>query len=227
VRGKAQPLPPKQAKALAKAEREADRLREHDELDDEQAERLDALDAEIETLSECSYIWSDRQKARAGAIVSIGHDGKLAVMRGLIRPEDMKATKRDEDDGSPPVRRSLGEGGCFSAALADDLTAHRTAARRAMLADRPTVALAAAVHALALPVFYMGEDGGFALHAASPTLRAEGIEDSKAMKRGGEQHAAPHGRAGCPRTRRRCGIGSWRRTPPRGSISWPIAPDAP
>ncbi len=52
----------------------------HDELDDEQAERLDACEAEIETLSECTYIWSDRQKARAGAIVSVTHDGKRAVL---------------------------------------------------------------------------------------------------------------------------------------------------
>src|ERR1700677_4103618 len=48
------------------------------------------LTGEIETLSERSYIWSDRQKARAGAIVSVDHDAKLAVLRGLIRPEDMK-----------------------------------------------------------------------------------------------------------------------------------------
>jgi hypothetical protein len=85
VRGKAQPLPPKQAKALAKAEREADKLREYDELDDEQAERLDVLDAEIETLSECTYIWSDRQKARAGAIVSATQGGLLPALRRRAR----------------------------------------------------------------------------------------------------------------------------------------------
>jgi hypothetical protein len=34
---------------LAKAEREADKLRERDELDDDEAERLDAFNAEIET----------------------------------------------------------------------------------------------------------------------------------------------------------------------------------
>src|SRR5271166_5890831 len=125
AKGKAQPLPPKRAKALAKAQREADRLRERDELDDDEAERLDALDAEIETLSERTYIWSDRQKARAGAIVSVDHNGKLAVLRGLIHPEDMKPAKPDDDD-SPPVRQSpKGEAGCFSAALAEDLTAHR------------------------------------------------------------------------------------------------------
>jgi hypothetical protein len=52
-------LPPKRAKALSKALREADRLRERDELDDE-ADRLDALDAQIAMLREPNYIWSDR-----------------------------------------------------------------------------------------------------------------------------------------------------------------------
>jgi ParB family transcriptional regulator, chromosome partitioning protein len=68
LRGKREPLPAKQAKALAKAEREADKLREIDELNDGEAERLEALETEIETLSEHTYIWSDRQKARGGAI---------------------------------------------------------------------------------------------------------------------------------------------------------------
>jgi len=57
------------------------------------------------------------------------------------------------------------------------------------------VALAATAHALALPLFYdSGEDSAFALHAISPALRAEGIEDSPAVKRMSDQHAAWQGR---------------------------------
>jgi hypothetical protein len=48
LRGKREPLPAKQAKAEAAAEK----LREADELNDDEAERLEALEAEIETLSE-------------------------------------------------------------------------------------------------------------------------------------------------------------------------------
>jgi ParB family transcriptional regulator, chromosome partitioning protein len=60
-----------------------------------------------------------------------------------------------------------------------------------VLADRVDVALAAAVHALALPVFYAGYDGSaVAIHAASPALRAEGMDDSSAVKRMAEHHAA-------------------------------------
>jgi ParB family transcriptional regulator, chromosome partitioning protein len=184
MRGKALPMPPKQAKALAKALREADRLRDRDELDDDEAARLDALEEEIAALSERTFIWSDRQKARGGAILGIEQDGRLGVMRGLIRPEDIKAKPADE---SPPVRRSPSEGGCFSSALADDLTAHRTAALRVMLAERPIVALAAAVHALALPVFYEDGDSALALHVVTPALRAEGLDGSEAMKRSAQQ----------------------------------------
>ena len=162
-------------------------MRERDELDDDEAERLDALEAEIEALSERTYTWSDRQKARAGAIVSVDHHGKLAVLRGLIRPEDMKAKK--PDDESPPDETAPRP--CFSAALADDLTAHRTAALRAVLADRPEVALAVAVHALAVPVFYAGADSSaLAIRAAHPFLRAEGIEGGAAAQRMAERHAA-------------------------------------
>ncbi|WP_158920894.1 ParB/RepB/Spo0J family partition protein [Acidisphaera sp. S103] len=189
VKGKRQPLPPKTVKTLAKLEQEADRLRAMDELTDEELERLEALEAEIGTLSTPVYVWSDRQKTRAGALLSIGHDGALIVERGLIRPADMKPAKPNEaevpDEADHTSRPS------FSSALAGELTAHRTAALRAVLADRPEVALAAAVHALLLPVFY-GSDGesGLAIHATAPALRAEGMDDSPAAKRLAERHTA-------------------------------------
>jgi ParB family chromosome partitioning protein len=191
VRGKRQPLPAKQAKALAKLERERDSLSECDDPTCEQVERLDTLDAEIAALSETAFTFSDRQKARAGAIVSFDHRGKLEVMRGLVRPEDVTAKKPDDEENPPVLRSPKGEAGCFSAALAAALTAHRTAALRAVLADRHDVALAAAAHALALPVFYIGHDGSaLALRATVPYLRAEGIDDSPAAKATAEQHAA-------------------------------------
>jgi ParB family chromosome partitioning protein len=103
-------------------------------------------------------------------------------MRGLIRPEDIKAKPAD-DDTSPQDDTGQPPRPCFSSALADDLTAHRTDALRVMLAERPTVALAAAVHALALPVFYDDSDSALALHVVTPALRAEGLDGSAAMKR--------------------------------------------
>jgi ParB family transcriptional regulator, chromosome partitioning protein len=98
VRGKAQPLPPKQAKALAGLERQRDRMSDQDDLTDDELERYEQLNAEIAALSEPVYVFSDRQKAKAGAIVGIGQGGELAVHRGLIRPADLKAKKPDDDD---------------------------------------------------------------------------------------------------------------------------------
>jgi ParB family chromosome partitioning protein len=163
------------------------RLREQDEFNDDEAERLDVLDAEIETLREHTYIWSDQQKARAGAIVTVHRDGKLTVLRGLIHPEDVKA-KPAEEEAAPDETGQMRSG--FSSALVSDLTAHRTAALRALWADRHEVALAALAHAFVLLVFYMGGDSAFALHVVVPALRAEGIEDGKAAKHSAGQHAA-------------------------------------
>jgi ParB family chromosome partitioning protein len=193
LRGKREPLPAKQAKALAKAGREAARLREADELTDEEAKRLEALDAEIATLSGHAYIWSERQKARGGAILTVDDDGRLTVLRGLIRPEDAKAKPADDD--AQPEETGERKAAGLSATLADDLTAHRTAALRALLADNVAVALAASAHVLALPLFYdSGDDSAFALHAAAPALRAEGLEDNPALKCMADQHAAWQGR---------------------------------
>ena len=111
MRGKALLMPAKQAKALAKAEREADRLCARDELDDDEAERLDALDHEIANLSERSFTWSDRQKARGAAVLGIDRDGSLSVLRGLIRPEDVKEQPADDDTpqaSRPPEAEAAG-----------------------------------------------------------------------------------------------------------------------
>ena len=183
LRGKREPLPAKQARALAKLEKERDRLGERDDLTDDEAERCEQIDTEIATLSEAAVTYSDRQKARAGAFVAIGTDGRLDVARGLVRPADGKAKKRKqtdeaENDDTPSAAPGL------SRALVDDLTAHRTAALRAAVSDRADVGLALTVHALALAVFYdEGDDSVLALHVVTPALRADGVEDSAATKR--------------------------------------------
>ena len=109
-----------------------------------------------------------------------------------MRREDRAAAKKTkaangDADKAPP---------CFSAKLIEDLTAHRTAALQAMLADNPKVALAAVVHALALGVFYTG-DGASSLQIAPRVVfldrSAEGIaEDATAAQAacGGDQGAS-------------------------------------
>ena len=80
---------------------------------------------------------SAKNRARAGVVIHIGHDGQMEVAKGLIDPEPLPSG--------------------MSAALVMDLTAHRTAALRLELTRRPDVALAVTVHALAARLLY---DGG-------------------------------------------------------------------
>jgi ParB family chromosome partitioning protein len=123
----------------------------------------------------------------AGAVIGIGHDGNLDMRRGLIRPEDKATARKVEKTKRAAGERTKGEGAAgFSAALIEDLTAHRTAGLQAKLADNPKVALAAVVHALALGVFYSTVPGESVVRIR-PTVTAldqsaEGIEATPALK---------------------------------------------
>lgn len=136
---------------------ELDRLTaEYDELvdtdDEAQIARLDEIDRRIDELSDGETFWPAETLAMAGAIVTIGYQGDIRIERGLVRPEDRPVPKRsevasDETDG-PAVK--------LSAKLTEDLSAQKTAALGDALTQRPDIALAATVHALALGVFYHG-----------------------------------------------------------------------
>ncbi len=104
----------------------------------------------------------------------------------------MKAAKTDEGNGdgqakTPVEKETPGQ----SAKLVEELTAHQTMALRAVLADEPVTALTAAVHALAVPLFYDGlAESALDLRATSAWLKAEGIDDGPAAKQLGERHQA-------------------------------------
>jgi ParB family chromosome partitioning protein len=92
--------------------------------------------------------------ARAGFPIAIGYQGAIQIERGLIHPDDRKAEAR--------TGRPAAEPGGLAASLVTDLSAHRTAALRIELSGKPAVALAAVVHAMALPLLY-GEHHGSCL----------------------------------------------------------------
>ncbi len=122
-------------------------------------------------------------------MVSIGYDGELDVTRGLIAPADMKAAKAEP--GSDRERR--GRGGQrgsrsghppgLSKAVADDLTAQRTAALRAVIAGNMPVALVALAQALGVAAVLSGLCRERPeVRAVSPALRGEGIDDNRGSK---------------------------------------------
>lgn len=87
-------------------------------------------------------------------LITLSHDGELQIERGLLHPDDRKAESKAE--------RLAAEPGALAASLVTDLSAHRTAALRVELAGKPAIALAAVVHAMALPLLY-GEHHGSCL----------------------------------------------------------------
>src|SRR4029077_16524491 len=94
--------------------------------------------------------YREEEKKLAGAVVSIE-----SIHRGLVRSEDKRKVQAAKSGGDTENQTGGDEGAesnevQLSAALVEALTAHRTAALRAVLATRPDVALVTAVHSLAL-----------------------------------------------------------------------------
>jgi ParB family chromosome partitioning protein len=162
---------------------EIDKLQDQiSEIEDEDGEAYEKLAAKREKL-ESEIAFTAEQKAASGAIVAIDAEGELEIISGLLRQEARAAAKKkkaetDGEDGDTPP--------CFSSKLIEDLTAHRTAALQAMLADNPKVALAAVVHAMALGVFYDERDAS-RLHITPRVVcldrHAEGMDGTEAAKR--------------------------------------------
>ena len=131
-----------------------------DELPPDVAERFEQIAAELDALNAEAYAFEDL--GRAGIIVVLSYNGEARIERGLVRPEDELppsdiepgpedgGTGAEDNNGEAPE----GEEAPLSDALVAELTAYRTAGLRAALLAKPRLALAAIVHALALPVFY-------------------------------------------------------------------------
>lgn len=180
-----------QAEIEALTQRYDTLIEEHGEdPPDEIAAELEEISDKIDTLADGEVRWLPEDVAIAGAVVGIDHEGKLAVERGLVKPEDRKV----EIDGDQPRGRAarLVDGvPVLSDRLIEDLTAHRTAALRAVLAGNTDVALVAVVHALALPLFFPHQmKSSLALRLDSLVLQSsvEGIDDSAAGMKLIERH---------------------------------------
>lgn len=128
---------------------------EESQEDDERTAELECrsaeLDEQYEALNAKLSVPDPEQQALAGAVVTIGHDGKVQIERDLLRPEDASRFAQVEK----AQRRATANGECrvHSAALVRRLTAQRTLALQATLIQRPDVALIALTHRLLLRAF--------------------------------------------------------------------------
>jgi ParB family transcriptional regulator, chromosome partitioning protein len=144
-----------------------------EEGDDEASEHLDAIEARIAELEETGRAYTPEVIAIAGAVVTIGSDGKLEVIRGLVKPED-----EPEQDISPKSEARPE----FSAALIESLTEHKSAAISANLAQRPDIALAVVVHTLASGIFHMSGTGSSLQLSAKVTYFREESKGADEME---------------------------------------------
>ena len=150
------------------------------------ASRANNLDAEEALLTEARTTPNPDQVAVSGALVTIDRDGKVRVERGLLKPEDAKrfAAIRRANGGDAAAQAPR----IHSAALLRRLTAHRTLALQAKLAECPSLALAALTHRLALRTFYpegRSSQSAVQITATVPELHQHG-SDIAACKASGE-----------------------------------------
>lgn len=96
---------------------------------DEVEEALEVLRSEVHLIKEAARQFSPEQKASAGVIVTLDHDGSLSVLRGRIRAEDRKdATTAGLDIAGGRESKAPGRKEGVSDALKRSLLAHRNIA---------------------------------------------------------------------------------------------------
>jgi ParB family transcriptional regulator, chromosome partitioning protein len=144
---------------------------DHHDDEAEAEARMQAIEERLGEIDAMARIWPDELKARAGAVVYLSHEGKAEIERGLIRPEDADQHDDEEEQHEAKDTDVAPERSTFPASLIEDLTAQKTAALRIETARSPCMALALAVHALAMDVFYGRGDTVLKLRLTQGGLR--------------------------------------------------------
>ncbi|PKU22992.1 ParB/RepB/Spo0J family partition protein [Telmatospirillum siberiense] len=212
LRGEPVALTAEEEAARDALQAEFDRLSEEydsvEELPEEVDERFSELETALATFEERPLAFDPPEIVRAGAFVSIAQGGTLRIERGYVRPEDELPVEEPESDPSE-VERAMAadvEGQDAVTAEADEpdqepeedegltpisdrlmseLTAHRTLGLRQVLGEHPDVAFLAALHALALKVFYhYGSDSCLELELKSVAFsnQAQDLNESAAAE---------------------------------------------
>jgi ParB family chromosome partitioning protein len=179
---------------------------EADELPDEVDERLGEIEAALDAFEDRPKHFDPAEIGRAGVFVAIGHDGRLSVDRGYVRPDDEAPAGGDTgvggDDGQTPgsdgQRTVISVGGepepqddeddvfkPLPERLVIELTAHRTLALRDALANNPHIAMTALLHKLVRDTFQHVSSPGCleasVRHVFFP-VQADDLKDSASAK---------------------------------------------
>ena len=151
--------------------------------------QLEERRTEIDEIIDGLAVFSTRDRARAGVIVTIGDDGEFCLHQGLVERTAVRGAavpvNGEADDGDEPfsdtpdddvddeigrpsgAEQALRKECGFSQLLVDDLKAHRLQIARAHLAANFDVAFDLALYALCVDLF-----DGFRHHPRPLNLRA-------------------------------------------------------
>jgi ParB family chromosome partitioning protein len=219
LRGEPSPRSAEEEIACAALQAEYDRLiaenGDADELPDDVDERVGELEEMLDAFNDRSLCFDPSEICKAGAFVSLAHDGRLRIERGFVRPEDELpveaavspvadnetdrpiAASQDGRDTFTDVESSIGQNteedlSAISDRLMTELTAHRTIGLRKALGDHPEVAFIAALHALVLRAFYHYTTDScleLDLKSTSFSMQVPGLNDSSSAEAIHVRHA--------------------------------------
>lgn len=200
-----------EANRLAEEFDELESVAEEDRVP-EDIERLAAIKARLAELDAKQAVYSDEQKAKAGAFVSIDNDGTLLIERGYRRQADILAdAKNQAGSGSAnghavaPCETGMPDNRYADPAVNDDdsaelpdklmteLTAYHSLGLRNALAADHRVAYLVVLNALVLDLFYKGYTTNNCLQIdAKDTLVSDftGLAEFKAAKEINARHEA-------------------------------------
>lgn len=155
---------------------ETDDEEEQEKLDSKRSEAQERLD-ELEEKLEAYAAFDTEEMKTAGCLVSINNDGELDIERGLVKPQERRATTSEGTDGSGVVKKEKPE---FSQPLIADLMAYRTLAAQAEIALHPDVAFDLLVFHVACGVFdhispFDGLDVSFRQSFPRPSVEKDGL----------------------------------------------------
>ncbi len=147
--------------------------------DSQKSADLDQIEADIAAVSEKRMQWSKKDKVRSGTIISVDPQGRIRVVRGLVREQSRRNGANPEPSGDASDEKPNG----LSEALVRALSAHRTAGLREALAGQPHVALTALLYSLSLVTFFEVEETCLNIRSSVIDLgpHAEGIRESSCV----------------------------------------------
>ncbi len=142
-----------------------------------EAEDIAARQEEVGRTLAAQATFAEADRRRAGCLITIGPDGLLRVLQGMIDPAD----RAIEADGADPAGSDAGtetpKGRGFSQALIDDLKAHRLQIAKAHLAQDFAVAFDLALFTLCRAVLGFGYTVSPLDLRAVPTREASSLDD--------------------------------------------------